>query len=146
MTLPLNPLDHPDAEVTHSYFCQLAGSLEDQRLSTRAHRPAMAQAREARWPRILQSHRLQALPYVSSCARSVVLTAFTLSVMREPKYRRTRPLIETVPTTIAHSERYSDVGNGRRLVRLFGDSTAGHPKWGGSGSMARAGVATWTAK
>ena len=25
MTLLLNPLDHPDAEVTRSYFCQLAG-------------------------------------------------------------------------------------------------------------------------
>ena len=25
MTLPLNPLDHPHAEVTRSYFCQLAG-------------------------------------------------------------------------------------------------------------------------
>ncbi len=25
MTLPINPLDHPDAEVTRSYFCQLTG-------------------------------------------------------------------------------------------------------------------------
>lgn len=25
MTLPFNPLDHPDAEVTRAYFCQLTG-------------------------------------------------------------------------------------------------------------------------
>ena len=25
MTLPINPLDHPDAEVTRAYFCQLTG-------------------------------------------------------------------------------------------------------------------------
>ena len=25
MALALNPFDHPDAEVTRSYFCQLAG-------------------------------------------------------------------------------------------------------------------------
>jgi hypothetical protein len=25
MTLPVNPLDHPDVEVSRAYFCQLIG-------------------------------------------------------------------------------------------------------------------------
>jgi putative DNA primase/helicase len=57
-------------------------------------------------------------------------TARPLSVMREPKHRRTRPPIEAVPPTIAHGERYSDVGNARRLVRLFGDSIRWVPQVG----------------
>src|SRR5450631_4284223 len=56
--------------------------------------------------------------------------AKNLSVMRDPKDGRTRSLIETVPPTIAHGERYSDVGNARRLVRLFGDSIRWAPRVG----------------
>jgi len=56
--------------------------------------------------------------------------AKTLSVMRDPKSSRARPPVETVPPTIAHGERYSDVGNARRLVRLFGDSIRWVPQVG----------------
>lgn len=38
--------------------------------------------------------------------------------------------IGPAPSTIAHSERYSDVGNARRLVRLFGDSIRCIPEIG----------------
>jgi putative DNA primase/helicase len=38
--------------------------------------------------------------------------------------------VETVPSTVAHGERYSDVGNARRLVRLFGDSVRWVPQMG----------------
>jgi hypothetical protein len=42
--------------------------------------------------------------------------------MRSPKHRVPSSDVGLILPTIAHSEPYSDVGNARRRVRLFGDS------------------------
>lgn len=44
--------------------------------------------------------------------------------------RGERDAVEPVPSTIAHGERFSDVGNARRFVRLFGDSVRWIPEVG----------------
>src|SRR5437667_1383828 len=42
--------------------------------------------------------------------------------MRSPKHKGSTLDAGVILPTIAHGERYSDAGNARRLVRLFGDS------------------------
>ena len=50
--------------------------------------------------------------------------------MRSPKHKGPSSDASLVLPTIAHGERYSDAGNARRLVRLFGDSMGWVPQVG----------------
>ncbi len=64
MSAIFNPLDHPDAEVSRAYFCQLTGRAKITAYRHERLDPNWAEADRPRQTCLLQSGGLQTLPGV----------------------------------------------------------------------------------